>query len=160
MRGACSKTRRNEAASLPKSRLVTAGLASLGIDLSTTGGAVAEVTRLAESVADLEYAIRTHEFFTRWFSRALVVHIVLSIMLLCTARATHLGRHSFRTEVVLMSMRHALLIALFLFVALFATAYLFASHAGEQPSDVFTQDILAAYGKSRCVVRGPRVSGA
>tara|TARA_R110002167_G_scaffold263515_1_gene470280 strand:+ start:2120 stop:2866 length:747 start_codon:yes stop_codon:yes gene_type:complete len=69
-----------EAASLPKSRLLTAGLASLGIDLATTGGAVAEVTRLAESVADLEYAIRTHEFFKRWFSRALVVHIVLSII--------------------------------------------------------------------------------
>jgi len=31
-------------------------------------------------VADLEYAIRTHEFFKRWFSRALVVHIVLSII--------------------------------------------------------------------------------
>lgn len=38
-----------------------------------------------------------------------------------------------------MSMRHALLIALFLFVALFAAAYLFGSHAGEQPSDVFNK---------------------
>jgi hypothetical protein len=70
-----------EARALPKSRLLTAGLASLGIDLSTAGGAAAEVTRLAESVADLEYAIRTHEFFKRWFSRALKVHIVLSVLL-------------------------------------------------------------------------------
>ena len=70
-----------EAKALPKSRLLTAGLASLGIDLSTASGPAAEVTRLAESVADLEYAIRTHEFFKRWFSRALKVHIVLSVLL-------------------------------------------------------------------------------
>ena len=70
-----------EAKALPKARLLTAGLASLGIDLSTAGGPAAEVTRLAESVADLEYAIRTHEFFKRWFSRALKVHIVLSVLL-------------------------------------------------------------------------------
>jgi len=70
-----------EAKSLPKARILTAGLASLGIDLSTAGGPAAEVTRLAESVADLEYAIRTHEFFKRWFSRALKVHIVLSVLL-------------------------------------------------------------------------------
>jgi len=70
-----------EAEALPKARLLTAGLASLGIDLSAAGGPAAEVTRLAESVADLEYAIRTHEFFKRWFSRALKVHIVLSVLL-------------------------------------------------------------------------------
>ncbi len=70
-----------EAKALPKSRLLTAGLASLGIDLSAAGGPAAEVIRLAESVADLEYAIRTHEFFKRWFSRALKVHIVLSVLL-------------------------------------------------------------------------------
>ncbi|MHB8863220.1 MAG: hypothetical protein ACYC6N_12490 [Pirellulaceae bacterium] len=69
-----------EAKALPKARLLTAGLASLGIDLSTTAGPAREVTRLAESVADLEYAIRTHEFFKRWFSRALTLHIVLSVL--------------------------------------------------------------------------------
>jgi hypothetical protein len=70
-----------EAKALPKLRLLTAGLASLGIDLSAVGGPAGEVTHLAESVADLEYAIRTHEFFKRWFARCLAVHIVLSIVL-------------------------------------------------------------------------------
>lgn len=69
-----------EAAALPKARLLTAGLASLGVDVMPARQAAAEVTRLAESVADLEYAIRTHEFFKRWFGRALVMHIVLSII--------------------------------------------------------------------------------
>jgi hypothetical protein len=64
---------------LPKSPLLAAGLASVGIELSS-GGPVGEVTRLAESVADLEYAIRTHELFKRWFSRALKLHIVLSLI--------------------------------------------------------------------------------
>jgi hypothetical protein len=65
---------------LPKSPLLAAGLASLGIDLST-GGPAGEVTRIAESVADLEYAVRTHEFFKRWFGRVLKLHIVLSVIL-------------------------------------------------------------------------------
>jgi hypothetical protein len=69
-----------EAKALPKSRLLTAGLASLGIDLSTARGPAAEVTRLAESVADLEYAIRSDEFFKGCFSWALKVHIVLSLL--------------------------------------------------------------------------------
>ena len=69
-----------EAAALPKARLLTAGLASLGFGVMPARQAAAEVTRLAESVADLEFAIRTHEFFKRWFRRALVVHIVLSII--------------------------------------------------------------------------------
>jgi hypothetical protein len=70
----------DEANSLSKSRLLVAGLESVGIDISTSREAAADVTRLAESVADLEYAIRTHEFFKRWFSRALVIHIVLSLL--------------------------------------------------------------------------------
>ena len=70
----------DEANTLPKSRLFSAGLASIGIDLSASSKEAVEVTRLAESVADLEYAIRTHEFFTRWFRRALIVHIVLSLI--------------------------------------------------------------------------------
>ena len=51
-----------------------------GFDLSS-GGPAGEVTRIAESVADLEYAVRTHELFKRWFSRALKLHIVLSVIL-------------------------------------------------------------------------------
>ena len=70
----------DEANGLPKSRLLSAGLASIGIDLSASSKEAVDVTRLAESVADLEYAIRTHEFFTRWFRRALIVHIVLSLI--------------------------------------------------------------------------------
>ena len=69
------------AKALPRFRLVASGLASLGIDLSTTGGPAREVTRIAESVADLEYAIRTHELFKRWFARSLTLHIVLSVLL-------------------------------------------------------------------------------
>ena len=65
---------------LPKSPLLAAGLASIGIDLSS-GSPAGEVTRTAEAVADLEFAIRTHEFFKRWFARCLAVHIVLSIVL-------------------------------------------------------------------------------
>jgi hypothetical protein len=64
---------------LSNARLLTAGLASVGIDLSS-GGPAGEVTRLAEAVADLEYAVRTHELFKRWFSRALKLHIVLSLL--------------------------------------------------------------------------------
>jgi len=64
---------------LPKAPLLAAGLASVGIDLSSSGPA-GEVTRLAESVADLEYAVRMHELFKRWFSRALKLHIVLSLI--------------------------------------------------------------------------------
>ena len=71
----------SEAKALPKSRLLAAGLASFGIDLSTSTGPAGEVARLAESVADLEFAIRTDEFFKRWFARSLVAHIVLSILL-------------------------------------------------------------------------------
>lgn len=65
---------------LPKASLLAAGLGSLGIELPF-GGPAGEVTRLAEGVADLEYAVRTHELFKRWFGRALTLHIVLSIFL-------------------------------------------------------------------------------
>ena len=69
-----------EQRSLPKSPLLAAGLASMGIELSD-GGAASEVVRVAESVADLEYAIRTHELFKRWFSLSLKLHIMLSMVL-------------------------------------------------------------------------------
>lgn len=65
--------------SLPRAPLVTAGLASFGFDVGP-GGAAGEVTRIAESVADLEYAIRTHELLKRWFARSLKLHIVLSVI--------------------------------------------------------------------------------
>jgi hypothetical protein len=31
-------------------------------------------------VADLEYAVRTHELFKRWFNLALRLHIILSLL--------------------------------------------------------------------------------
>jgi hypothetical protein len=54
------------------------------------GGPAAEVTRIAESVADLEYAVRTHELFKRWFGRSLKLHIVLSVILYLLL-ALHVG---------------------------------------------------------------------
>jgi hypothetical protein len=74
---------------LPKARLLVAGLASVGFDLSSNGS-VSEVTRIAESVADLEYAVRTHELFKRWFARALKLHIGLSVILYMLL-ALHIG---------------------------------------------------------------------
>ena len=70
--------------------LLAAGLASLGVDLSARGGAAGEVMRIAESVADLEYAIRTHELFKRWFARTLTVHIALSLLFYALL-ALHIG---------------------------------------------------------------------
>ena len=69
-----------ETRALPKSPLWVAGLASVGLDLSS-GGPVGEVTRCAESVADLEYAILTHELVKRWCGRWLMLHLVLSVIL-------------------------------------------------------------------------------
>ena len=54
------------------------GMGSLGLAIRSAGPR-ADVTRIAESVADLEYAIRTHELFKRWFRRSLKLHIVLSV---------------------------------------------------------------------------------
>ena len=65
---------------LPKAPVLAAGLASLGIELPF-GGPAGEVIRTAEGVADLEYAIRTHEVFKRWFSRSLTLHIAASFAL-------------------------------------------------------------------------------
>jgi hypothetical protein len=64
---------------LPKSPVLAAGLAAVGIELSS-GGPAGEVIRLAESVADLEYAVRTHELFKHWFAWSLKLHIVLSLI--------------------------------------------------------------------------------
>ena len=43
------------------------------------GGPAGEVTRIADSVADLEFSIRWHEHLQRWFRRALNLHIGLSV---------------------------------------------------------------------------------
>ena len=77
------------ATALAKSPLMSAGLASLGVELPSIGPG-AEITRIAESVADLEYAIRTHELFKRWFAWSLKVHIVLSFAFYALL-AAHIG---------------------------------------------------------------------
>jgi hypothetical protein len=65
---------------LSKSPLLTAGLASLGLSPASDSPA-GRVTTLAEGVADLEYSVRTHELLKRWFSRTLIVHIILSVVM-------------------------------------------------------------------------------
>lgn len=69
-----------EQSTMPKAHLLVAGLASLGFGLPIGGPAGAVITT-AESVADLEYAIRTDELFKRWCSLWLKVHLVLSVLL-------------------------------------------------------------------------------
>lgn len=65
---------------LPKEPLLTAGLASLGL-AAASETLPGRVTTLAEGVADLEYSVLTDEFLKRWFARALIVHIALSVVL-------------------------------------------------------------------------------
>ena len=69
-----------ETRAIPKASFLIAGMGALGIEVPV-GGPVGEVIRTADGVADLEYAIRTHELFKRWFGRSLKAHIVLSILL-------------------------------------------------------------------------------
>jgi len=78
-----------EMRALPKTPILVAGLASLGFELPS-GGPAAEVIRTAESVADLEYAVRTHEVFKRWFGWSLKLHIVLSVIFYLLL-ALHIG---------------------------------------------------------------------
>ncbi len=63
----------------PRAPFLLAAMANLGIDRSP-GGPTGEITRTAEAVADLEYAVRTHELFKRWFAWSLKLHIVLSLL--------------------------------------------------------------------------------
>lgn len=42
---------------------------------------LASCVRLAEAIADVEYAIETHERFKQWFGKWLKIHIVISIVL-------------------------------------------------------------------------------
>lgn len=74
---------------LPTASVLVAGLASVGFELPI-GGPAGEVTRTAAGVADLEYAVRTHELFKRWFRRSLTLHIVLSVILY-PLLALHIG---------------------------------------------------------------------
>jgi len=78
-----------EMRAFPKAPVLVAGLTSLGFELPS-GAPAAEVTRIAESVADLEYAVRAHEFLKRWFGRSLKLHIVLSVILYVLL-ALHIG---------------------------------------------------------------------
>ena len=78
-----------EMSALPDAPILAAGLASLGLAIRS-GGPAGEVTRIAESVADLEYSVRMHEFFKRWFARSLKLHIALSIALYALL-ALHIG---------------------------------------------------------------------
>lgn len=78
-----------EGRTLPQAPVLMAGLALLGFEIPV-GGPVGAVTRIAESVADLEYAVRTHELLKRWFSRSLKLHIVLSVILYVLL-AVHIG---------------------------------------------------------------------
>lgn len=55
-------------------------LASLQFKLQLAGPE-AEVTRIAGAVADLEFAVRSHELFKRWSRRWLRVHLALSVLL-------------------------------------------------------------------------------
>lgn len=66
-----------EMRALPKAPVLVAGLASLGIELSS-GGPAGDVLRTAEGVTDLEYAVCTHELLKRWFGRSLTLHIATS----------------------------------------------------------------------------------
>ena len=63
---------------LPSARETVAGLASLAVDIAP-GGPAGQVIETAAGVADLEFAVRTHETFKRWFARSLTAHIALSV---------------------------------------------------------------------------------
>ena len=78
-----------ELRALPRAPLLAAGLASMGIGIPY-GGPAGEVIRTADCVADLEYAVRTHELFKRWFGRSLKLHIALSVALYLLL-ALHIG---------------------------------------------------------------------
>ena len=67
-----------EVRGLPKAPAFAVGLASVGVELPF-GGPAGDVIRTAEGVADLEYAVKTHELLRRWFARSLKLHIGLSV---------------------------------------------------------------------------------
>jgi hypothetical protein len=67
-----------ETQGLPRARTLATALASVGLG-RPIAGAARDVVLLAEGVADLEYAVRTHELLKRWFHRMLAAHILLSV---------------------------------------------------------------------------------
>lgn len=73
------------AALRPLSGFFRSLLARLFVASPATGARSAPVSvravRLAESIADVEYAIKTHETFKRWFAGWLRFHIVISSIL-------------------------------------------------------------------------------
>lgn len=63
------------------SRLMGGLLLARPAGVPATAGAPVRALRLSESMADLEYAIKTHEAFKRWFAGWLKFHIVISFAL-------------------------------------------------------------------------------
>lgn len=78
-----------EAGALPKGSILAASMASLGLEVRS-GDSAREVTRIAESVADLEYSVRMNEVLKRWFGRSLRLHIVVSVIFYVLL-ALHIG---------------------------------------------------------------------
>lgn len=74
---------------VPTATLFSAGLALVGLD-RTSGGPAADVVRIAESVADLEYSMRMDALLKLWFRRSLSLHIALSVILYVLL-ALHIG---------------------------------------------------------------------
>ena len=65
---------------IPTTPWASAGAAAPGLWLNADSPAN-RVTMLAQGVADLEYSVRADQVLRRWFSRALKLHIVLSVFL-------------------------------------------------------------------------------
>jgi hypothetical protein len=63
------------------SRLMGGLLLARPAGVPATASAPVRALRLSESMADLEYAIKTHEAFKRWFAGWLRFHIVISFVL-------------------------------------------------------------------------------
>lgn len=69
-----------ETSVIQKASGLIARLASFA-NMHPAGEPATEVTRIADSVADLEYAVRMHEIFKFWFGWSLKLHIILSVFL-------------------------------------------------------------------------------
>ncbi len=63
------------------SRLMGGLLLARPAGVPATASAPVRALRLSESMADLEYAIKTHEAFKRWFAGWLKFHIIISFVL-------------------------------------------------------------------------------
>ena len=63
----------------PHAGVWAAGLTSIGMPTQPVGPA-GDVTRIAEGVADLEYSVRMHEVFKKWFNWSLKLHIFVSVV--------------------------------------------------------------------------------